>query len=425
MGSKPWNDVDLCRIYKIHGTITQGKLKNTEKDLSSLDTDLQRDFLDLIERHGVIVLGYAGNKEDKAVMDTFMKRRFHGYTLYWSLHNKCNEDVKYIVEKQDGCFINISGASDFLEEVLNRVDIARESTEQGSMDVAQTRFKNLISSPNPDITIKQAIDDEKSKLVKYCKDVLNEVDEQNYKSLWEAFVKIFNYSTRFLILVDQIVKYKPNLFSYTLPIFASIESLNEKQRTHDKNGLINYLFYSLLEMTGGILLYHNHFEGLNSLLKLRKLSRYKDELEYILNWEIQADFIITKNETEAKERKNRWIVPEMHYLLQLIETQDMPFEYKIREYVIDADLLYFIHTVLHPKNQYFPYWYPRSIYYLNHGRSNTLMMMKLDSDYGSKIASELFETDYPSLIEALQKSKQAVKIDLKAEGYYKNPFDMF
>ena len=60
--SKPWIHVENCRVYKVHGTIEQGEIKNTKKDLEKLDRDLEKDFLDIIERHGVIVLGYAGNK---------------------------------------------------------------------------------------------------------------------------------------------------------------------------------------------------------------------------------------------------------------------------------------------------------------------------------------------------------------------------
>jgi polyhydroxyalkanoate synthesis regulator phasin len=102
------------------------------------------------------VLGYAGNKEDKAVMDCFNKRRFKGYTLYWTVHdNQIKDNVKELVEeRQDGRFIHTESASDFLEDVLNRVEIARKGTEQTSEAVAQVRFKNLITSSS-DVEIRQ------------------------------------------------------------------------------------------------------------------------------------------------------------------------------------------------------------------------------------------------------------------------------
>jgi NAD-dependent SIR2 family protein deacetylase len=142
--SKPWNLVENCRIYKVHGTIEQGQIKNTKKDVEKLDDDLEKDFLDIIERHGVIVLGYAGNKEDKAVMDCFNRRRFKGYSLYWTVHDDpINDYVKELVKRQDGLIIKIQSASDFLEEVLNRVEIARKRYDRPLMK-KEENSKNIL-----------------------------------------------------------------------------------------------------------------------------------------------------------------------------------------------------------------------------------------------------------------------------------------
>lgn len=82
--SKPWPKEDICRIYKMHGTIEKGIIRNTKKDLMQLPEELTKDCLDVIERHGMIVLGYAANEDDKAVCDIFNQRKFKGYTLYWA-----------------------------------------------------------------------------------------------------------------------------------------------------------------------------------------------------------------------------------------------------------------------------------------------------------------------------------------------------
>ncbi|MCK4225404.1 SIR2 family protein [candidate division WOR-3 bacterium] len=163
--SKPWTLVENCRIYKIHGTIEQGQIRNTDKDLEKLDENIEKDFLDIIEKHGVIILGYAGNKEDKAVRNGLDMRRFKGYTLYWTFHERVNDNVQELVERQDGLFIKINNASDFLEEVVSRVEIARRGAEQASVAVAEESFKRLIASGS-DIEIKQTIDDERRRLRK-------------------------------------------------------------------------------------------------------------------------------------------------------------------------------------------------------------------------------------------------------------------
>ena len=403
--SKPWHLVENCRIYKVHGTIEQGQIKNTKKDLEKLDDEIEKHFLDIIEGHGVIVLGYAGNKEDKAVTDCFNRRRFKGYTLYWTVHdNQINDNVKELVEKQDGRFIPIQSASDFLEEVLNRVEIARKGTEQTSEAVAQIRFKNLITSSS-DIEIKQTIDEERRKLKKYFENILDEVDETNYGSLWDGYLKIFNYSLNFLSLAEQIIKYQNKYWGRILPIFEEIPSLNKNQSQYGKEGLVNYYFFTLLEITGGLLLENNAFKLLRSLLAVKRLNYTKDGMEPILDWDTYARFIEVKNNEEAKEKGRKWLVPHMHYLCQLIESQEIPFEYDLKGRIIDIDLLYFVYSVIHPMGRYSYYWSPESSVYLRGYSSKLFKGIKYDESFGTAVANELFNISYEELVEKLGEAK--------------------
>ena len=418
--SKPWHLVENCRIYKVHGTIEQGEIKNTKKDLEKLDDEIEKHFLDIIEGHGVIVLGYAGNKEDKAVMDCFNRRRFKGYTLYWTIHdNQINDNIKELVERQDGRFIPIQSASDFLEEVLNRVEIARKGTEQTSEAVAQIRFKNLITSSS-DIEIKQTIDEERRKLKKYFENILDEVDETNYESLWDGYLKIFNYSLNFLSLAEQIIKYQSKYWERILPIFEEIQSLNKNQSQHGKEGLVNYYFFTLLEITGGILLENNAFKLLRSLLAVKRLNYTKDGMEPILDWDTYARFIEVKNNEEAKEKGRKWLVPHMHYLCQLIESQEIPFEYDLRERIIDVDLLYFVYSVIHPMGRYSYYWSPESSVYLRGYSPKLFKGIKYDETFGTAVANELFNISYEELVEKLGEAKEI--FNTKVIGSFHTPW---
>lgn len=291
------------------------------------------------------MLGYAGNKEDKAVMDCFDRREFKGYTLYWTVHdNQIKDTVKELVERQDGRFIPIQSASEFLEEVLNSVEIARRGTEQTSEAVAQVRFKNLITSGS-DIEIRQTSDKERRKLKKYFETILDEVDEEDYKSLWDGYIKIFKYSMNFLSLVDQISKYRNQYWENISQIFEEIPFLNKNQGISGKDGLVNYYFFTLLEMIGGILLENKAFTLLHSLLAVKRLNYTKGGMEPILDWKTRAKFIEVKKDEEAKERGQNGIFPRMYYLLQLIESQEIPFEYDLKGRIFDVDLLFFVYVL--------------------------------------------------------------------------------
>jgi hypothetical protein len=395
--SKPWHLVENCRIYKVHGTIKQGEIKNTKKDLEKLNGDIERDFLDIIERHGVIVLGYAGNKEDE------------------------------LVERQDGRFIDIQSASEFLEEVLNRVEIARKGTEQTSEAVAQVRFKNLITSSS-DVEIRQTIDEERRKLKKYFETILDEVDETNCKSLWDGYLKLFNYSLNFLSLAEQIIKYQNRYWGNILPIFEEIHSLNKNRSQYGKGGLVNYYFFTLLEIIGGILLENNAFKLLRSLLAVKILNYTKDGMEPILDWDTYARFIEVKKDEEAKETGQNWIVPHMHYLCQLIESQEIPFEYDLRVRIIDVDLLYFVYSVIHPMDRYSPYWIPQSSVYLRWYSSKLFKGIKYDESFGTTVANELFNISYEELVGKLGEAKEIFNTEVIVSfhtPWVGNPFEDF
>ena len=428
--SKPWHLVDNCRIYKIHGTIEQGQIRNTDKDLEKLDEDIEKHFLDIIEGHGVIVLGYGGNKEDKAVMVSFNRRRFKGYTLYWAFHEKVSDNVQELVDRQDGRFIKINNASTFLEEVLSRVEIARRGVEQTSVAVTEESFKRLIATGS-DVEIRQTLDAERRKLRKNFEIILEDVNEGDYKSLWDGYLKIFDTSLNFLSLVDQISKYRHEYWENVLPIFEEIHTLSEHQGRHGKDGLVNYYFYSLLEPIGGILLENKAFKLLNSLLKLKRLGYNREGIEPILAWNCYAEFIRIKNDEESKERGEKWIFPHMHYLLQSIEAKDIPFEYDLRQRIIDVDLLFFVYSVISPIDSYYPYWTPQSSQYLAHYGSDLLKMIKHNHEFGVRIATELFEvkTDQHNfLIKKLGEAKSVFKekvIDQYHIPWMRNPFDDF
>ena len=160
------------------------------------------------------------------------------------------------------------------------------------------------------------------------------------------------------------------------------------------------------------------------MLNLKRLSLRKDEMEDILNWNIQAQFIKVKNNEEKKEGKQFWIYPKMHYLLQLVESQKIPFEFNLREKIIDVDLLLFVYTVVYTKGQHFPYWFPRSSVYLEYKPSSILKRIKLDNQFADKVSNELFEITPEDLIKQL-KIARGIFNEFRDRNIRVNPFDDF
>lgn len=191
---------------------------------------------------------------------------------------------------------------------------------------------------------------------------------------------------------------------------------------------MNYYFFTLLEIVGGILLENKAFKLLRSLLEIKRLNYTKDGMEPILDWDTHANFIEVKKDKEGNERGNTWIVPHMHYLCQLIESQEIPFEYDLRERIIDVDLLYFVYSVIHLMDQYFPYWIPQSSVYLRGYSSKLFKGIKYDETFGTTVANELFNISYEELVEKLGDAKEMFNtnvIGIFHTPWVGNPFKDF
>jgi len=79
--SEPLIHCDAIRVYKPHGTLGRGALRNTPEDLRKLSSRMETELIRILSDHGVIVLGYAGADEGMArVLD---QRSSNYYPLFW------------------------------------------------------------------------------------------------------------------------------------------------------------------------------------------------------------------------------------------------------------------------------------------------------------------------------------------------------
>ena len=155
-------------------------------------------------------------------------------------------------------------------------------------------------------------------------------------------------------------------------------------------------------------------KGLSSIKKL-----CRDRIEYILDWNIQASYIEQKNQSEP----SRFYVPEMRYLLGLIDANKIPIDKEeLRKLILEFDLLCFIYTAKNSKDKIYHYWYPRCVYYFEHRVPQFLQKIKIDDEYCEKIARHLFNETKDTLRTSLTEVNQ-VYTSFKMEGRPGNPFE--
>ena len=110
--SEDWVHCSDIRIYKPHGTLEKGQLKVTPEDLTSLSSEWETELLDIINKHGVIMLGYSG--QDKSIQEIFKKRNHGRYKSFYVNPTEPDESLKEIFK--DFEYIKCKGASSFIYE---------------------------------------------------------------------------------------------------------------------------------------------------------------------------------------------------------------------------------------------------------------------------------------------------------------------
>ncbi|MDQ6785687.1 MAG: tetratricopeptide repeat protein [Acidobacteriota bacterium] len=122
------------RILKIHGDFLFSKLKNTTKDLSKPDENMERQVTKILEEYdGIIIVGYSGN--DNSVMSIFESMPA-GKTIYWCdlTEDSISQRAKKFLEKKGGTFVKIEGFDELMQVIRILVELDNESITKTFQD---------------------------------------------------------------------------------------------------------------------------------------------------------------------------------------------------------------------------------------------------------------------------------------------------
>ncbi|MCK5708036.1 MAG: SIR2 family protein [Candidatus Aureabacteria bacterium] len=224
--SEPLIHCKAIRIYKPHGNLGKGKLKNTPKDLEELDPMMEKELIKVLSEHGVIVLGYSGR--DKGVQQVFRKRDYTHYPLFWIDPNQPETEMKDILELKDYTYIQSSSASKFISdyfEILDRIkDLAPDISPgptlnelkkalENSKDTIDTLYADYLdiiyksleknkpdfsSSEYPDDAIVNQIESSMDIIIKFIKASIlasKFKNEKAIKTIYESFGEIYRLYT--------------------------------------------------------------------------------------------------------------------------------------------------------------------------------------------------------------------------------------
>ncbi len=109
------------KIIKLHGDFLFDNIKNTVRELESLEDNMRSKFRQYASEFGMIVIGYAGN--DRSIMDTLNTLLHSGtafpHGIYWCIRkdSEPSDDVKNLARFPRFHLVEIDSFDDFVAEL--------------------------------------------------------------------------------------------------------------------------------------------------------------------------------------------------------------------------------------------------------------------------------------------------------------------
>ena len=366
--SEPLIQCKKVRIYKPHGDLGKGMLRNTATDLERLSDSMEKEIARVLSEHGVMVLGYSGR--DRDIQRIFEMRNYNYYQVFWINPNPPKGKIKNILENKGYVYIPCTSASQFLKhffELMEELEQVAPSVESGPtvfdlenafssnkqvdslyQDFLKEIFKK-IEQTKPDFSkfenMDDAIVDQITKGLNVSYSFIKAgLLASKYNDLEVAKI-IYEFFGHFLVLHEPPVSvgtYQPIKFDgfrfLTYEMFVSFIA-----------GLIKYDRWNIL----GEILSEELFidkEGDSKYIPFAHISRYITSLDEIRNKRLNLNRISIM----ADFLKDRFTQTKLSELISFKE-------------FVEADYFLFVRSVIHEEDTNYLYntWCPRSCVYLN------------------------------------------------------------
>lgn len=368
--SEPLIHCKSIRIYKPHGDLGRGALKNTPIDLEKLSPLMEKELIRVLSEHGVIVLGYSGN--DKGIQKLFKERSYNYYPLFWVKPNPPNNEIEKILKQKGYTYIPCTGASQFIDDFLRLLgrleDLAPtigtgptildlktgfSSSKEPIAPLYSEYLKNILSElekTKPDF----------SKFAEYDEAIDTQINEAmpiSYRFI-EAALVASKYSN-----VDAI-KAIYNFFGNALRLCDLPEGFSGSFRRTDFDGY-KFLVYEMFVSFIALLIRNNHWEVLGDILTDDLFVEKKSNSKYVSFVRISS-YVASLDEIRNKRLNLNRISVMADIFKDRFTKSELPELITHKEF-LEADYFLFMRTVCHEDNLEYlgSVWCPRSCVWLD------------------------------------------------------------
>jgi len=352
--TKSWDKVKECRIYKLHGDYKTGKVRNTLSELKTLEPKIAEDFQYIIDRHGLIVIGYSGR--DEGVMQHLLQRKPYSYPIYWQFRKMPTDktEFKLFYDLIDHCdkhipvkFIQNNSAAGFLSDIISGIENLNQLIVLNSDDINQ--YRDLIVNHDDKKIRNFSIELSKRYNDIYAKSIQVEDADRHFLHKFEAFKEFISEISFIISYLNELIQF--NYIDEAQFILKRVLKPIEINDPHYSEFIRISFPYYLFIVTTALSIKHENLELISKLYQLK----YKDPIHN--NSESFIECISYTYDGWKHISKEIYKQNYIHPKFSIIQQNLLP-DIISKEEFIKADAYILIDTILNGLNDA---WLPGSV----------------------------------------------------------------
>ncbi len=374
MHSEPLIHCKAIRVYKPHGTLGRGALRNTPSDLERLSPKMESGLVRILSDHGVIVLGYAG--EDEGMARVLDQRDCNYYPLFWVDPLPPAGKRKELIDRKQYNTISCDGAGQFIRDYLKLIDrldsLAPETGKGPSVLDLQYElralkqpirpiFKEFLQSLLADIEDKRP---DFSQFEHYDEAIVNQIVQSLPLTYRFAEASVSASKAENMDALREIYDF----FGGVLRLHETPEGFSRVFRESDYDGF-RFIGYEMFVSLVASIIRYDHWDLLGEILaedlfvEKQHQSRYENF--------VRVSRFVNSLDEQRNRRLNLQRISVMADMLKDRFTNTELSEQISHKEFLEADYFLFVRTVCHEENLQYLYnvWCPRASVWLDHAPS--------------------------------------------------------
>ena len=175
-----------------------------------------------------------------------------------------------MILNQDGVLVPYDRANEFLNGLLDKIEIIHRTSGTETIETIKTSYEQILIRNSP-LETKARIEEERNRYVDNIRLVYESIGQNPGQTLWESHIELIGKASRNIILGDQLLRFEMSRdWEEFIKIFKTIYSINKEQDEYGRNGLINYLFFSLFLVIGSRSLKYERFAEIKRFIIYKK-----------------------------------------------------------------------------------------------------------------------------------------------------------